>query len=87
MITLDKRLIGAVAGAMAFAAIGGFTLARWTALSSVAPAPQAEEEIDHDGLALSAGAIRDAGIQTVKIGAGGLDAEIVAWGGGRHAGG
>ena len=78
MIAMDKHLIGAVAGAIAFAAIGGFTVARCTAESSVSQTPPVEEETGHDGLTLSTAAIRDAGIRTMKVGAGGLDAEIVA---------
>ena len=78
MIAVDRRLIGAVAGAMAFAGVGGFALARWTADLPVPTAEAPKEEVGHDGLALSPAAIRDAGIGTMKIGTGGLDAEIVA---------
>src|SRR3546814_18097282 len=48
MITQDKRLLGGVAGAVLLAAIGGFSVARYTA----APSPEAQKtEHAEDGTA------------------------------------
>lgn len=78
----DKRLIGGVAGAALLAGLGGFTLARLTAV----PAPAAKQdekgearaEGGGDKIAMTAEAIRNAGIATETISAGGLGAEVIA---------
>ncbi len=81
MTFTDKRLLGGVAGAVLFAGVSGFTIARWTA----APVPSAEEAKSAekpagapDSVAMSADAIKNAGIGTETVAAGGLGAEIVA---------
>lgn len=82
MITQDKRLLGGVAGAVLLAAVGGFSVARCTA--DPTPSGQSAEKKDEQGetppdtLAMTAQAIRDAGIATEAVRAGGLGSEIVA---------
>lgn len=81
MIPQDKRIVGGVAGAVLLAAVGGFSVARCTADPAAEPpgktageAPQAPA----DSVAMTAAAIKEAGIVTEQVGAGGLGAEIVA---------
>lgn len=81
MIVQDKRLLGGIAGAVLIAALGGFSVARCTA--DRAPATQQAEdpkeaEAPSDSVAMTATAVRDAGIQVETIRAGGLGSEIVA---------
>ncbi|WP_068075103.1 efflux RND transporter periplasmic adaptor subunit [Novosphingobium lentum] len=80
----DKRLLGGVAGAVLFAAVGGFTVARCT---SDTPAATTESAAKSDGtkvdatadtITMTAAAIKDAGIVTETITAGGLGAEIIS---------
>ena len=83
MITQNKRLLGGVAGAVLLAAIGGFSLARCTADPSAPSLPaenSAESETPADSLAMTADAIREAGIAVETVRAGGLGSEIVAQG-------
>jgi cobalt-zinc-cadmium efflux system membrane fusion protein len=84
MTIKDKRLVAGVAGAALLAGIGGFTLARL--IVDTAPVAseagqdkdkeQAESGSDH--VAMTADAIKNAGIVTETVNPGGLDAEIVA---------
>ncbi|KQX19162.1 MULTISPECIES: efflux RND transporter periplasmic adaptor subunit [unclassified Sphingomonas] len=80
MIQQDKRLFGGVAAAVLVAALGGFSVARCT--SDAPPATEAEakpeEAKEADTLAMTPTAIKDAGIVTETITAGGLGAEIVS---------
>ncbi|MHA3795600.1 efflux RND transporter periplasmic adaptor subunit [Sphingomonas sp. YL-JM2C] len=82
MITQDKRLLGGVAGAVLLAAVGGFSVARCTSEpgSSAQTAKQGANtaETPADSVAISAAAIRDAGIAIEAVKAGGLGSEIVA---------
>lgn len=82
MITKDKRLLASVAGAMALAAVTGFGVARCTADPAAPPASghaeESESEAAPDSLILSPDAIKAAEIGVETIGAGGLDAEIIA---------
>ncbi|MDF8335457.1 efflux RND transporter periplasmic adaptor subunit [Novosphingobium cyanobacteriorum] len=76
----DKRILAGIAGAIIVSAGAGFEIARWTA-DPAAPAEQAanaQETAHADRLALSADAIRNAGIGVEEIRAGGLGSEIVA---------
>ncbi|AMG76516.1 efflux RND transporter periplasmic adaptor subunit [Sphingopyxis granuli] len=82
MITQDKRLLGGVAGAVLLAAIGGFSVARYTA----EPSPEAQKTenaeegtVAHaDNLAMTEEAIGKAGIAVEAVRAGGLGSEILA---------
>lgn len=80
----DKRLLGGVAGAVLLAAVGGFTVARCTSDTPAATAETAakSDEAKADGpadtIAMSAAAIKDAGVVTETITAGGLGAEIIS---------
>lgn len=84
MIQQDKRLMGGVAAAVLVAALGGFSVARCTSDNSPtatqSPAkPEKEKEAGApDSLAMTPAAIKDAGIVTETITAGGLGAEIVS---------
>ncbi|WP_319798399.1 efflux RND transporter periplasmic adaptor subunit [Nitrobacter sp.] len=85
MIPQDKRLLGGVAAAVLVAAAGGFTVARCTSdtraptgAASATPDRDAKEAPPSDSLAMTATAIKDAGILTDTISPGGLGAEIVA---------
>lgn len=84
MIQQDKRLMGGVAVAVLVAAIGGFSVARFTGDNSPAateapPKPEeAKEAGTADTLVMTPAAIKDAGIVTETITAGGLGAEIVS---------
>ncbi|WP_409119671.1 hypothetical protein, partial [Streptomyces acidiscabies] len=72
----DKRLLGGVAGAVLLAAVGGFTVARCTSDTPAATAETAakSDEAKADGpadtIAMSAAAIKDAGVVTETITAG-----------------
>ncbi|AQR75100.1 efflux RND transporter periplasmic adaptor subunit [Sphingomonas sp. LM7] len=77
----DKRLLGGVSGAVLLAAIGGFTVARYTTPAPTAQEPAAAEEAPEaapDSLTMTGEAIKAAGIQTEAVSAGGLGAEIVS---------
>jgi len=80
----DKRLLGGVAGAVLLAAVGGFSVARCTSEAPATSADgaatneQASAETPSDTLVMSAAAIKDSGVVTETISAGGLGAEIVA---------
>lgn len=81
----DKRLLGGVSGAILLAAIGGFSVARCT--STPAPAQKvaaateaAKPDASPDSIAMTADAIKSAGIETETVNSGGLGAEIVAQG-------
>src|SRR3546814_19412050 len=82
MITQDKRLLGGVAGAVLLAAIGGFSVARYTAEPS--PEAQKTENAEEgtaahaDNLAMTEEAIGKAGIAVEAVRAGGLGSEILA---------
>jgi cobalt-zinc-cadmium efflux system membrane fusion protein len=84
MIQQDKRLMGGVAAAVLVAALGGFSVARCTGASapavteSGAKPAEAKRAGAADTLAMSPAAIKDAGIVTETITAGGLGAEIVS---------
>jgi cobalt-zinc-cadmium efflux system membrane fusion protein len=86
MIQQDKRLMGGVAAAVLVAALGGFSVARCTGTGTSAPAATASaakpDETKKAGaadtLAMTPAAIKDAGIVTETISAGGLGAEIVS---------
>ena len=84
MIPQDKRLLGGAAGVALLAAVSGFAVARCTSddpttaeattnTTAAAPAEKAP-----DTLAMSAGAMQQAGIATEVVRAGGLGAEIVS---------
>jgi cobalt-zinc-cadmium efflux system membrane fusion protein len=89
MILQNKRRLSGVAAAVLVAAVGGFTVARCT---SNTPAPAAEnsassqkgsekgakEKTPSDSLTMTAIAIKNAGVVTETISAGGLSAEIVS---------
>lgn len=84
MITQDKRLASGVAAAVLVAALGGFGVARWTSHPAV-PEAATEAKTDAapnaaqaDSVAITADAIRQSGIKTEVVGAGGLAAEIVS---------
>lgn len=78
----NKRLLGGIAGAVLLAGVGGFTVARLTD----APAPSAGAAKTEakapagtaDSIAMTAEAIKSAGIGTETVASGGLGAEIVA---------
>lgn len=84
MIQQDKRLYGGVAAAVLVAALGGFSVARCTGdiPSAATEAPAKPEEAKNsasaDTVAMTAAAIKGAGIVTETIAAGGLGAEIVS---------
>ena len=78
----DKRLLGGVAGAVLLAGVGGFTVARMTAGAPAAventEAPEEDHAGEADTIAMTAEAIKSAGIATETVNPGGLGAEIVA---------
>lgn len=80
----DKRLLGGVAGAVLFAAVGGFTVARCTSdtpattTETAAKSEKAEADAPADTITMTAAAIKDAGVVTETITAGGLGAEIIS---------
>src|SRR3546814_18867983 len=82
MITQDKRLLGGVAGAVLLAAIGGFSVARYTAEPS--PEAQKTENAEEgtaahaDNLAMTEAAIGKAGIAVEAVRASGLGSEMLA---------
>jgi cobalt-zinc-cadmium efflux system membrane fusion protein len=83
----DKRLLGGVSAAVLVAAVGGFSIARLTSPSAPAAAAQEAKkdeplkgEAATDSVAMTADAIKAAGIETGMVNAGGLGAEIVAQG-------
>ena len=84
MIASDKRLVGSVAAAVLVAAAGGFAVARCTADNAPTTAAQTKaqaaevEAAPTDRLAMTAAAIKEAGIAVETIDPGGLGAEIVA---------
>jgi len=84
MIHSNKRLLGGVAGAVLFAAVGGFTVARCTSgnpaatTETAAKSEAAEADAPADTITMTASAIKDAGIVTETITAGGLGAEIIS---------
>lgn len=80
MIIQDKRVAGGVAAAILVAAAGGFTLARFTGHAApVVEAPSGEADTPPTGaLAMSAAAVKQAGVMTERVSAGGLGAEIVS---------
>lgn len=85
MIPQDKRLLGGVAAAVLVAAAGGFTVARWTTDTPVAPATEGgkteaaePEAAPSDTLVMSAEMMKSAGVATETVNPGGLAAEIVA---------
>lgn len=84
MIQQDKRLMGGVAAAVLVATLGGFSVARCTgarapaATVSAAKPDEAKKAGTADTLAMTPAAIKDAGIVTETITAGGLGAEIVS---------
>ena len=84
MIEQDKRLYGGVAAAVLVAAIGGFSVAKCTtdtppAATEAAAKPEGEKKAgDVDTLAMTAAAIKNAGVVIETINAGGLGAEIVS---------
>lgn len=80
----DKRLLGGVAGAVLFAAVGGFTVARCTSdtpaatTETAAKGNEAQADAPADTITMTAAAIKDAGVVTETITAGGLGAEIIS---------
>ena len=83
MIQQDKRLFGGVAAAVLVAALGGFSVARCTgdsppAATETATPEEAKNDASADTLAMTPAAIKDAGVVTETITAGGLGAEIVS---------
>lgn len=80
----DKRLLGGVAGAVLLAAVGGFSVARCTSdtppatTENAAKSDEAEGDTPADTITMTAAAIKDAGVVTETITAGGLGAEIVS---------
>ncbi|MDF0490504.1 efflux RND transporter periplasmic adaptor subunit [Sphingomonas sp. H39-1-10] len=80
----DKRLLGGVAGAVLLAAVGGFTVARCTSdtpaatAETAAKSDEANADAPADTITISAAAIKDAGVVTETITAGGLGAEIIS---------
>ena len=80
----DKRLLGGVAGAVLFAAVGGFTVARCTSdtpaatTETAAKGDEAQADAPADTITMTAAAIKDAGVVTETITAGGLGAEIIS---------
>ena len=78
----DRRVLGGVTGAVLLAAVGGFSVARCTADTPTASAPKADEtkkeQAAVDTVAMTGEAIRNAGIVTDTVRAGGLGAEIVS---------
>ena len=84
MIEQDKRLYGGVAAVVLVAAIGGFSVAKCTtdappAATEAAAKPEGEKKAgDVDTLAMTAAAIKNAGVVIETINAGGLGAEIVS---------
>lgn len=84
MIQQDKRLYGGVAAAVLVAALGGFGVARCTAdtpptATETSTKPEeAKNAASADTLVMTPAAIKDAGVVTETITAGGLGAEIVS---------
>lgn len=84
MIMNDKRLLGGVAAAIVAAALGGFSVARCTndatgpADTKPAAEAPAEEMGPSSALAMTDGAMREAGIALETVSSGGLGAEIVS---------
>ena len=84
MIQQDKRLFGGVAAAVLVAALGGFGVARCTgdtaptAAETSAKPQEAKDAASADTLVMTPAAIKDAGVVTETITAGGLGAEIVS---------
>lgn len=84
MIQQDKRLFGGVAAAVLVAALGGFGVARCTgntppsATETSAKPEEAKNGASADTLVMTPAAIKDAGVVTETITAGGLGAEIVS---------
>ncbi|WP_454688206.1 efflux RND transporter periplasmic adaptor subunit [Achromobacter aloeverae] len=86
MIRYDKRLVGGVAGAILIAGasgLGGYGIARYTAVqpTSATQKPGSEkpqESAPLDSVTMNVEAIREAGIMTETVRAGGLGSEIVA---------
>lgn len=84
MIQQDKRLFGGVAAAVLVAALGGFGVARCTGDTAPATAEtsakpeKAKDAASADTLVMTPAAIKDAGVVTETITAGGLGAEIVS---------
>lgn len=84
MMQQDKRLFGGVAAAVLVAALGGFSVARCTggtppaATETSAKPKEAKNAASADTLAMTPAAIKDAGIVTETITAGGLGAEVVS---------
>jgi membrane fusion protein, heavy metal efflux system len=80
----DKRLFGGVAGAVLLAAVGGFSVARCTSdtpsasTDAAAKSGDSAAEAPTGTLVMTPAAIKDAGVVTEAIAAGGLGAEIVA---------
>lgn len=80
----DKRLLGGVAGAVLLAAVGGFTVARCTSdtpaaiAETAAKSDEAKADAPADTITMTAAAIKDAGVITETITAGGLGAEIIS---------
>lgn len=81
---LEKRLLGGVAGAVLLAAVGGFSVARCTSDTptasneTAAKTEEGKEAAPGDTLTMTPAAIKDAGIVTETVNAGGLGAEIVS---------
>jgi cobalt-zinc-cadmium efflux system membrane fusion protein len=84
MIVQDKRLLSGVAAAVLVAAVGGFTIARYTAVIPAAteaaakPKDTKTEAAPSDTLAMSGEMIKNTAVTTEAVNPGGLAAEIVA---------
>lgn len=89
MILQDKRRLGGVAAAVLVAAASGFTVARCTSntprpAAEISASPQkgsekgAGEKAPSDSLTMTASAMKNAGVVTEPVSAGGLAAEIVS---------
>jgi cobalt-zinc-cadmium efflux system membrane fusion protein len=80
MIVQDKRVAGGVAVTILVAAAGGFAVARFTSHPApVAEAAAREADAPPAGaLAMTAAAVKQAGVMTERVSAGGLGAEIVS---------
>ncbi|MES2095937.1 MAG: efflux RND transporter periplasmic adaptor subunit [Pseudomonadota bacterium] len=81
MTDTNKRLLGGAAAVALVASAGGFMTARITTPAAPTPAAEAPAETEKpasDAIAMTDPAIKDAGIVTETVGAGGLSAEIVA---------
>jgi cobalt-zinc-cadmium efflux system membrane fusion protein len=77
----NKRLLGGATAIALVASAGGFLTARLTTPTAPKPAAEASAEAEKpasDAIAMTDPAIKDAGIATETVGAGGLSAEIVA---------